>query len=200
MALIGQNNRLLENELAGGAYTVDNGLTEDPAGNFQLGGTLIENTSLSMGTNTLAITGGNTVFSANLTDGTGTSSLVVNGNGSMSMITGDGLGDNFILRCLTNVAQLRMQESGNGNSNVSAQSDGTNPVIEIASFNDTFDTNHSIVVSRESVTVSGTVSGVGRSRFIISAIDEYADNAAAIVGGLPTGTMYRTGDILKIVH
>lgn len=29
---------------------------------------------------------------------------------------------------------------------------------------------------------------------------EYADNAAAIVGGLTNGQVYRTGDVLKIVH
>lgn len=29
---------------------------------------------------------------------------------------------------------------------------------------------------------------------------EYADNAAAITGGLSVGTVYRTGDLLKIVH
>lgn len=29
---------------------------------------------------------------------------------------------------------------------------------------------------------------------------EYADNAAAITGGLAVGQVYRTGDILKIVH
>lgn len=29
---------------------------------------------------------------------------------------------------------------------------------------------------------------------------EYADNAAAIVGGLAVGQVYRTGDVLKIVH
>ncbi len=31
-------------------------------------------------------------------------------------------------------------------------------------------------------------------------VTEHADNAAAIVAGLPVGTRYRTGDFLKIVH
>ncbi|MDH1603981.1 MULTISPECIES: hypothetical protein [Empedobacter] len=31
-------------------------------------------------------------------------------------------------------------------------------------------------------------------------VPEYADNAAAIAGGLEAGTIYRTGDIMKIVH
>ena len=34
----------------------------------------------------------------------------------------------------------------------------------------------------------------------ISGVSEYADNAAAIAGGLTTGDVYRTGDLLKIVH
>jgi hypothetical protein len=31
-------------------------------------------------------------------------------------------------------------------------------------------------------------------------INEYADNAAAVSDGQPDGTVYRTGDVLKIVH
>ena len=34
----------------------------------------------------------------------------------------------------------------------------------------------------------------------ISSVSEYADNTAAIAGGLTTGDVYRTGDLLKIVH
>lgn len=34
----------------------------------------------------------------------------------------------------------------------------------------------------------------------ITGISEYADNTAAIAGGLTTGDVYRTGDLLKIVH
>ena len=34
----------------------------------------------------------------------------------------------------------------------------------------------------------------------ISGVSEYADNTAAIAGGLTTGDVYRTGDLLKIVH
>ena len=36
--------------------------------------------------------------------------------------------------------------------------------------------------------------------FIDTGIQEFADNAAAIAGGLSVGTHYRTGDLLKIVH
>lgn len=36
--------------------------------------------------------------------------------------------------------------------------------------------------------------------FILSNVQEYANNAAAIAGGLQNGQVYRTGDLLKIVH
>ena len=35
---------------------------------------------------------------------------------------------------------------------------------------------------------------------VMSNTPEYADNAAALLGGLTIGKFYRTGDILKIVH
>ena len=34
----------------------------------------------------------------------------------------------------------------------------------------------------------------------ITSVSEYADNTAAIAAGLTTGDVYRTGDLLKIVH
>jgi len=41
----------------GGTYTVDNGLTENPANNFQLGGTLIQNTTIDIDTHILNLVG-----------------------------------------------------------------------------------------------------------------------------------------------
>ena len=35
---------------------------------------------------------------------------------------------------------------------------------------------------------------------VISSVPVYADNAAAIAAGLAMGKLYRTGDVLKIVH
>jgi len=35
---------------------------------------------------------------------------------------------------------------------------------------------------------------------VIADTPQYADNAAALVGGLVAGQIYRTGDALKIVH
>lgn len=35
---------------------------------------------------------------------------------------------------------------------------------------------------------------------VIANTPQYADNAAALAGGLTAGKIYRTGDLLKIVH
>jgi len=35
---------------------------------------------------------------------------------------------------------------------------------------------------------------------VIADTPQYADNAAALAGGLVAGQIYRTGDVLKIVH
>ena len=43
-------------------------------------------------------------------------------------------------------------------------------------------------------------SALGVSTFSISDVEEYNDNADAITGGESIGTVYRTGDLLKIVH
>jgi hypothetical protein len=85
-------------------YTVDNGLTETPAGNFQLGGTLLADTGISGDVNQFSLTfddmyviGGTASFKTSFTvnDGTTTSSIAlqpaiasigcgVNGSGSAS--------------------------------------------------------------------------------------------------------------------
>lgn len=49
-----------------------------------------------------------------------------------------------------------------------------------------------VIVDSTGMTVSGT--------FKITGIVEYANNAAAVAGGLKIGDVYRTGDDLKIVH
>lgn len=51
--------------------------------------------------------------------------------------------------------------------------------------------------------VKAQITTTGKSTFInlnLSDIVEYADNAAAISGGLSVGDCYRTGDFVKIVH
>jgi len=45
-----------------------------------------------------------------------------------------------------------------------------------------------------------SVSGITGANIRITAIPEYADNAAALANFEPIGRFYRTGDILKVVH
>lgn len=40
----------------------------------------------------------------------------------------------------------------------------------------------------------------GNGTIVFNNVSEYADNAAALTGGLSIGSVYRTGDLLKIVH
>tara|TARA_R110000764_G_scaffold110000_1_gene196281 strand:+ start:139 stop:594 length:456 start_codon:yes stop_codon:yes gene_type:complete len=47
------------------------------------------------------------------------------------------------------------------------------------------------------IEVDGLVAATGLK---VTAVSEHVDNATAIAAGLNTGTHYRTGDLLKIVH
>lgn len=57
--------------------------------------------------------------------------------------------------------------------------------------------------SGEGTGVNGNV-GIGttdpKSKLHVTGLPEYADNEAAITGGLTAGAFYRTGDLLKVVH
>lgn len=46
----------------------------------------------------------------------------------------------------------------------------------------------------------GIATGAPTSRLHVVGLNEYADNAAAILAGHTVGAFYRTGDILKVVH
>jgi hypothetical protein len=52
----------------------------------------------------------------------------------------------------------------------------------------------------EAYTTSQTEDAIVTGDITAQAIAEFADNAAAIAGGLAVNTFYRTGDFLKIVH
>lgn len=47
---------------------------------------------------------------------------------------------------------------------------------------------------------SGSSLQYSAERHTFIGVLEFADNAAAVTGGLPVGTHYRTGDLVKIVH
>ncbi|MDD5363395.1 MAG: hypothetical protein PHN88_14810 [Ignavibacteria bacterium] len=59
------------------------------------------------------------------------------------------------------------------------------------------------ITLQSATTCSGTFDCYGTATFysiINLSVSEYANNAAAITGGLESGDVYRTGDTLKIVH
>ena len=69
--------------------------------------------------------------------------------------------------------------------------------------NDTFSTpvgGTARAINSLSVLPSEFGGTIQATNFISTAVLEFADNAAAIAGGLTVGTHYRTGDLLKIVH
>ena len=69
-------------------------------------------------------------------------------------------------------------------------------------------TNNLIIRRHQNSTTGATVMTINRAddnvtfagNLKIQGISEYADNTAAIAAGLTTGQLYRTGDLLKIVH
>ncbi|MGN7612772.1 DUF2793 domain-containing protein [Magnetococcales bacterium HHB-1] len=61
-------------------------------------------------------------------------------------------------------------------------------------------THDNILVMQHSDGFIGMGSSDPKSRLHVVGLPEYADNAAAITGGLTAGAFYRTGDLLKVVH
>ena len=69
--------------------------------------------------------------------------------------------------------------------------------------NDSFDSavgGTARAINSLSVLPSEFGGSIKANSFIDTGVQEFADNAAAIAGGLAVGTHYRTGDLLKIVH
>ena len=110
--------------------------------------------------------------------------LLIYHDGSNSYVdqvgTGDliirtsGTGDDVFIRALDDI----FIQPKNGEAGISVLSDG-----EVALY-------HNNVKKLDTRTTGIRIAGVS----------EYADNTAAIAAGLTTGDVYRTGDLLKIVH
>lgn len=138
--------------------------------------------------------------SGNIIEGSTGSFYTTNGNLTSNRVVD---GDTFSLT-FTDVSLLRIVT---GNGTIGGTFDFTNGVDLLA-----FDaTNSSNLVldpisglDFQYVLTSGpTVLSslrVGPTGVRFTGVQEFADNAAAIVGGLTAGYIYRTGDALKIVH
>jgi len=88
-----------------------------------------------------------------------------------------------------------IQDTGTGNLFIQ----GSNSVFIRSVAGETyarFDNNDTAILYNNGVEKIRTIGSGVR----ISGVSEYADNTAAIAGGLTTGDVYRTGDLLKIVH
>lgn len=68
---------------------------------------------------------------------------------------------------------------------------------------DTTNENYAIGdISAHGININGSLDTISyvAIHHIFTGVSEHADNAAAILAGLVVGTVYRTGDLMKIVH
>jgi hypothetical protein len=82
----------------GATYTVDNGLTESPANNFQLGGTLIQDTTIDINSYRLSLTGTSAIpfSSVNTSTGVGAYFQADNNNAIVAYSPGGSPAANFL--------------------------------------------------------------------------------------------------------
>lgn len=143
---------------------------------------------LSMGSGTPFAVGGSAQI-------TGNQNNAVGGISGFALTSGSGnnfFGYNSGLTLSTGSNNLFL-----GHSAGSAATTISSAVI-IGGHNGTGVTSNQILIADGAGTERIRVTSTGN--VILAAIQEFADNAAAIVGGLAVGTIYRTGDALKIVH
>jgi hypothetical protein len=74
---------------------------------------------------------------------------------------------------------------------IMARNDGSNATA-ITGDLEIYTTNSGTIGKRMTILANGNV--------ILAVVPEHADNGAAVAAGLAVGTLYRTGDALKIVH
>lgn len=109
-------------------------------------------------------------------------------NGHIAITSGDAAGPAFLELSGSTNNFIRFIEAGAADRGIVGYADASN----IMQFR----------VGGATSPTTGTLSMslLNNGRVLLSQVPEYADNAAAILGGLAVGTIYRTGDILKIVH
>lgn len=105
-------------------------------------------------------------------------------------------GEEELLEVTQETSKIRSHNTA-GNSSVKTRATGDEA---------SFEANANFNVSGKGVGITGTVTAddsileheADKHKF--NNIQEFADNAAAIVGGLEEGMVYRTADVFKIVH
>jgi hypothetical protein len=134
----------------------------------------------------------------NITDDAGTSFIYASNGATLKSV---GLGD---------IAEVI--EEGPSASLYCGRNTGSNDSsISLTTFFDAYESSAYVTVQSQSATQSAVQIGVdtdtftgqfkiSRGGYSFSGVVEYADNAAALTGGLVAGAIYRTGDALKIVH
>ena len=110
-------------------------------------------------------------------------------------------GDSNDLEIYHDGSDSYIKDSGTGSLSVLSSlvqlksSGGTN---NLAKF---FSGGNSYIYANNVLRIEATSSGAKvHGNLNITSVSEYADNTAAIAAGLTTGDVYRTGDLLKIVH
>ena len=208
---------------SGTTETASNGLTKT-INDIKLGGTLTENTTIngmfSYGvtiTNNTGI-GNNTLFVNQNGAGVGLQALAVSGNaiyaqtssGIPIAATKAGSPDNNSVQTiavLTRSVNSGLVAAGAGSALEFHTGTTAGEVLANKLASKWTNPSHAVRTSEFFITGfnNGTeytllqLSGAGLLQLTQGA-PEHADNAAAVTAGLPVGTIYRTGDNLKIVH
>lgn len=104
------------------------------------------------------------------------------------------LGSNHILSFLGSGTSFFIAEI-TGTGSATASTAVTNGSVQTQAVNST-----STSLSSMSVDPTAIQFGQTSGKYFFSNIPEYADNATAAGNGLLPGGLYRTGDVLKIVH
>lgn len=151
-----------------------------------------------------AVSGGNVVIQGS--DGTTNARFHLTGvTPTIELITNNGLGDELSLHMSTGSLETKFTTPGGFMVATPTYPIGLLIVNEnggiggIVSLGDSqIDLNGTHIEVHDLDEVIRFRSSLGFYNF--SNVAEYADNAAAVLGGLVVGDVYRTGDILKIVH
>ncbi len=178
------------NSVALGSQTLASGQNAVAAGILTVAS---GNNAVAMGYQAKAA-GTGSFTSGNASEANGLYSVAI---GEQAKAEGDyaiALGRNVIAQAFNSMAAGRYNIAAGDAHNWVA----TDPLFVIGNGTNAGSRNNAVTVLK-----NGNV-GLGDSHpaasFVVHGIPEHADNTAATAAGLPTGSVYRTGDSLKVVH